>query len=178
MPFLSLYEQKRQKYHILRYQQMITLSLCSKQEYAVWVKTMSICIIHCWTEYTNSFRQDLRYLIGKIEQKTTWPSEVFNTPSKKTLEESVLIIEWEILFYLFKQKWRRVSCYAQTTTKEVQQKRLKVNSSRTIKCNNKAVNNLQANLKEKEISFHFWIVWLWTVKWSLGTFLYWCSKTW
>lgn len=39
--------------------------------------------------------------------------------------------------------------FAQTTTKEVQRNRLKVNFSSTIKCNNKAVNILRDHLKEK-----------------------------
>lgn len=39
--------------------------------------------------------------------------------------------------------------FAQTTVEEVQQKRFKVNSSNTIKCNNKAANVLREYLKEK-----------------------------
>lgn len=39
--------------------------------------------------------------------------------------------------------------FAQTTFEEVQQKRVKVNSSNTIKCNNKAASVLHNYLKEK-----------------------------
>lgn len=42
----ELVRTKKEKYHILMLQQMITWSLCSKQEYAIWVKTRSICVIH------------------------------------------------------------------------------------------------------------------------------------
>lgn len=91
--------------------------------------------------------------------------------SKKILENGLVIIEWEIFFHLSPQKWRRVNGCADDHRRGATKEALRHSS--TIQYNNKATREF----KGKGTSFQFWIVWLWTVKWTTETLLYWCSKT-